>query len=233
MGLSGMIGQARMMAADYDEVDPALTDSIYTSLINKHLLLHGLSVDRRIDEVTATAAGLTFAQGDKSAYATPTNWYEIVKAYLASGSGSTYGKPLDLIPMSELVALQDADTNDAGVTTQGEPTHAAFEQISGSMTNSGRYIVRLWPVPNAVTYVGVLVRSWKTELSLDTDLPDITVLGSYTIARQAAADAAALFGEDQEFIANILRTVPEELAAIARIRKERVARPTAIMQTVG
>jgi len=232
--IGGMIGQARLMASDYDEVDPALDDSIYTSLLNKHLLLHGLSIDRRIEEVTATAAGLTFTAGLKVVYATPTNWYEIVKAYLVSAVGDVYGTPLDIIPMAELALLQDQDTDEDGTVHENTPTHAAFEAISVSDTdNSGRYNVRLWPVPDETVYVGVLVRSWKTELVDSQDVPDITPLGAYTIARQAAADAAALFGEDAEFIANILRTVPEELAAISRVRKERVSRPTGIVRMVA
>jgi len=232
--IGGMIGQARLMASDYDEVDPALDDSIYTSLLNKHLLLHGLSIDRRIEEVTASDAGLTFAAGDLVKYATPTKWYEIVKAYLVSSSSGIYGTPLDIIPMAELAALQDQDTDDSGNVNKNTPTHAAFEAISVSDSdNSGRYNVRLWPVPDETVYVGVLVRSWKTELVDSQDVPDITPLGAYTIARQAAADAAALFGEDAEFIANILRTVPEELAAISRVRKERVSRPTGIVRMVA
>src|SRR6185369_4588606 len=104
--IGGMIGQARLMASDYDEVDPALDDSIYTSLLDKHLLLHGLSIDRRIEEVTASDAGVTFEDGDLVKYATPTKWYELVKAYLVSSSSGIYGKPLDIIPMAELAALQ-------------------------------------------------------------------------------------------------------------------------------
>lgn len=234
--IGGMIGQARLMASDYDEVDPALDDSIYTSLLNRHLLLHGLSIDRRIEEVTASDAGLTFTAGLKVVYATPTNWYEIVKAYLVNAVGDVYGTPLDIIPMAELAALQDQDTDDSGNVNRNTPTHAAFEAISVSDTgtgDSGRYNVRLWPVPDETVYVGVLVRSWKTELVDSQDIPDITPLGAYTIARQAAADAAALFGEDAEFIANILRTVPEELAAISRVRKERISRPTGIVRMVA
>jgi hypothetical protein len=234
MPITGIIGHARAFANDFDDVDPALNDDIYTALTNERLLLHGLSIDRRIDEVSALTAGLTFTAGLKVKLATPTTWYEIVKAYLVSAAGDVYGKTLDLRPMAEIAQLQDDDTQDDGSVNTGEPEKVAFEQIAtATSADSGRYNVRLWPVPDQTWYVGVLARSWKTELASASDIPDVTPLGAYAIAREVAADAAAMFGEDQTFIAGILRLLPEEKAAIERIRRPKVSRPTGVARMMA
>ena len=105
MALDGMIGQARLLAADFDEVDPALDDSIYTSLINRYYLLWFERVERRIANITAADA-FTFAQSDTNVTATDQTWFEIVAAFIGTNQGSAYGTPVEIVPARKTAAAR-------------------------------------------------------------------------------------------------------------------------------
>jgi hypothetical protein len=206
MALTGIIGQARIDCADTDEVDPAVEDDIYTSIINEYYLLWHQKVERRTTEVSPTDSGLTFTAGLTVVTTTPTDWIEIVEAYVVSAAGDVFGTPMEIVEPATILRLQQSDA------TPGTPTRVAFTRIASSTTSDiGKWRAFVHPIPDATTYVGLLVRAWPTLLSSPTDTPDVTELEAYTIARLAAAKVAGIFGEDQEFIGNILRDVPDQI----------------------
>jgi len=206
--LSGIIGQMRVHMNDTDSNDPAMTDSVCTGLINKWYLQWHYGVERRITEVTATTSGYTFTSALKSKVGTPTNWYEVVEAYRTSAAGNVYGVPLEIVKTSVIARLQNSDATPAAVT------RIAFSRGATASSGSiGKWTAYVHPIPDATYTIGLLVRQWPEELSASTDTPDITELGAHTIARLAAADGAAIFGEDREFIDNILRPIPDEIMA--------------------
>jgi hypothetical protein len=206
MALTGMIGQARIDCGDTDEIDPALTDDIYQSFINEYYLLWHQKVERRTSEVTPTDSGLTYTTGVSVLTTTPTDWIEIVEAYKVTGSGVVFGTPLEIMDPASILRMQASDP------APGTPTRIAFTRLASSSTaNVGKWRAFVHPIPDTTYYVGILARKWPVLLGSPTDTPDLTELEAYTVARLAAAKAAGIFGEDQEFIGNILRDVPDQI----------------------
>jgi hypothetical protein len=220
--LSGMIGQMRIYMADTDSNDPAMSDSICTSILNKWYYLWHERVERRLVSVTATASGFSFAQAATSATSTPTNWYEIAEAYKASGVGVEYGAPLEIVPPTVLLRLQNSHT------TQGTVSKVAFMRPATALSASvGKWTCIVHPIPDAATYISLMVRQWPTALSISTDTPDVTELAAYTISKLAAAEGAAIFGEDAEFIGNMVRDIPDEVFEQLKMPRPGLISPTA------
>lgn len=218
-----MIGYARTFCNDADEVDPALSDDFYTVLANESLLTMYGALEQRISPVTATDAGLTFAPGTQMVTATPTDWYEIVEAFRVLTPGEAYGRRLKVVDVKDILIVQDKGFNGA----TGIPERVAFEQmVQASSDDANRWNVYLDPVPSETTYIGMLVRAWPVLLADATDVPQITDLSSYTIARDVAAKAAGIFGEDEQFISLILRTLPDQVAAVKRARRMTYGAPS-------
>lgn len=207
MPFSGMIGEVRVDIADTDAVDPALDDSVITTKLNKYYLLTFARDTRRVVEQTATQTGYSFAQGDKVKTGTPTNWFEIAQAFRVSAVGSVYGTPLAIRPVHEVLRLQSSNS------TQGTPTIIGFARhATNTAASVGKYDAYLHPIPDATTYVGLLVRAWPTLLSAANDSPDLTELEAYTICKLAAAECAVIFGEPER-AEWILKSVADETLA--------------------
>lgn len=202
-----MVWQARVDCADISEVNPAAEDEIYIAKLNKYVLLTFARDEKRVTEVTATASGYTFTSGLKAVTGTPTNWFEIVEAFRVTAAGSVYGTPLEVCKVSDVLRLQSSDS------TPGTPRRIAFVRRATSVAaNVGKYDAYVHPIPDATTYVGLLVRSWPDLLTDPNAIADLTALEQYTISKLAAAEVAYIFGEPER-AEWILRSLPDETLA--------------------
>lgn len=203
--LTGMLGQTRTLYADADSNDPALADSELTALLNEIYLFYSLKVEKRVSEFTANQAGFSFVAPAAVATGTETDWYEITQAYLAVDGDTLYGTPLEIVKVAEILRLQQSSP------TPGTITKVAFGRVASAITaNIGPWKAYVHPIPDNDAYISTLVRAWPTALSSSLDTPDLSELAAYTVCAITAARAAAIIGEDQQFIENILATVPDE-----------------------
>ena len=203
-----MITEARRDCVDTDTFDPAFIDNIYLTKINKYYLLWHQKIERRISRVTALASGYTIAGsvlfGDSNG--SNLDWYEIVTVYRAPSDSATVGAPIEITRLDRVLRLQDSSP-----TEQAAITLVAFQRMGSAAVGAiGSWRVYVWPIPNVQNNLLVYVRRWPTVLAVG-DTPDVTELGAYTISKLAAAEIAGMMGEDEAFIAHILRDVPDEI----------------------
>lgn len=205
--MSTIIDEVRIDLGETSLVDQAIDDDRIITKVNKYYILTHIRDEKRIARVTATASGYTFAANDTVKTGTPTDWYEIVKAFRVASAGSVFGAPLEVVKVADILRLQSSDA------TPGTPTRIAFARAATAVISDiGKHDAFLHPIPDVTTYVGLLVRAFPTLLVSPTDVPDLTDLEAYTVAKLAAAELVGIIGEPWR-VQEILRPVPDETLA--------------------
>lgn len=204
---------ARILYADTDSSDPALTSSELTKLINDKYLRWHEKVEPRYQIVTSGSSGFTTTSGGASAstvVGTLTTLAEIgqVLWYAGSGTSGTSGKPLEILPLADFFRRRGVNTSASGPPAIGSLTR----ENTDTEADIGKWRLRVWPEADTTYQFVVVVRKVPVILAAGgVDQPDVSEPASYTLARLAAADAAYIVGEDAEFIANILRPVSQDV----------------------
>jgi hypothetical protein len=221
---SEMITAARRDCVDTDSVDPAFADAIYLTKLNKYYLMWSQKIEQRITVLTPTQSGLTYAASDATKTTTPVNIFEIVEAHSTSGASVTLGTPLEPRTASWIRHKQQGNTADAPIY------YSATRAASAALASVGAWSVAIYPIYNGAgsVRIALYVRAWPALMAAaDTAPPDVTELGAYTISKLAAAEIAGMMGEDEAFIAHILRDVSDEIMSqmgVPRIGHKRPVR---------
>lgn len=202
----------RILYADTDASDPALTSSEWQKIHNEKYLRWHEKVEPRYQIVTTGSSGFTLAGSASTVVGSLTTLAEIgqVLWYAGAGTAGTEGVPLEILPLSDFFRRRGVDTSAAGPPAIGSLTR----ENTDTEADIGKWRLRVWPNADATYQFPVMVRKVPVALAAGgTDQPDVSEPASYTIARLAAADAAYIVGEDSEFIANILRPVSQDVLA--------------------
>lgn len=208
-----MITEARRDCVDTDSVDPAFSDAVYLTKLNKYYYLWYEKVERRTIPYGATATGLSFATG---VFYAPTssklNIFAIDRAYLAADGTSSlvFTGSLEIVDPAIINRLVLSDSVPA------TPTKISFHrELASSVSTIGNWRALVHPIPSAeTTYVTIMARAWPALLTAaSANPPDVTELAAYTISKLAAAEIAGMMGEDENFIGHILRDVSDEIMA--------------------
>ena len=180
---------ARLLAQDTSTTLPGLTDANYLSLANQWYMTWFRTIEQRVERV---ASFQTLADGTVEATSTGTD-PEILGLEIAL-------TPLEKMEYEELRALRVKDS------TTGTPTAYALVKD----TDTQKWLVSYWRIPDAAYTVTALVRSYPTALSAGGD---VTILGdaeSYWLWALVAADAVVLL-KRPELRETILAPIPNNI----------------------
>jgi hypothetical protein len=209
---------AGILAAMTDTTDPPLTTAERYAIINELYLRWHEKIEQRFKNLYGEFSIITggfFVDG------TSTNIAEIDRAYAISSdsysaSDAGMGNEVEVIDVSEMFELYK-NAPDSQFISAVLPTRIAFKRLqTDTEADIGKWRCYVYPktIADATTLkISVSARVIPALLAGGTDQPDISDEARYTIARLAAARYAAVVGEDQEFIAEILRGVDEDVLA--------------------
>lgn len=123
---------------------------------------------------------------------------------LETGAGLTDGTPLEWKQPGDIYRMRLVST------ATGTPRYWAAYREGG---NSGRWVVLIHPASATGAPISAVVESQWTDLTDDTDTPDVGVEAAYAISRIAAVQCAPLLGRPPDIIAAIAQLIPEHVKA--------------------
>lgn len=206
--LSSIRTLARFYALDTDTTNQFASDATYTSHINKWYRWIVRFGGPRVIRESSTDCGLTLAIGAYSMLTTPTNYLRIVKLFTESATGTTSGNELEFMERGAFELLRKL-----GGSSETTPHYwSAWRESSPAAGASvGKWRVVVTPVADATRYFSVLAEKGITELSGDSDIPDILPHEGDILARLVGADMLTLMGRDAAKREAVLSGIPQEM----------------------
>lgn len=223
------IALARQAIFDTDANNYAMTDAQWTVEANNVLQVWHEANSERPTRLAGTAAfGSIGAQTAAGVTATTPIaaginvlefkrlFYDGATTPVTAGS-YVQGPELEIMSVSDVLALQAS-------LGQGTPAYAAVERqsfVGNAFNDIGKWVLYLAPMPTAAVYVSAHARiSTGLYGTNGTDVIDTTESESRLIWTIAAARVAERFGESEQLINSLWRTIPREMQAVLRVKDE-------------
>lgn len=215
-----ILARARIKCQDNDSSSNyAVSDATALILLNDILVAVSNDVAVKPKWVSATDSGLTFTSGTASKVTTQDINATEIESFHQSGS-STITQPLspalERVSVQEILAMYDADGDNAISGQESEWSHVAAEKAQND-TSSGVEVWRVYayPVINRTRYIHLRVPAPVT-ISALTDKPDVDTVNSRVLSSLLAYKIAKLKKETSpSFLQGILEDVPAQVLQAA------------------
>ena len=216
-----ILARARIKCQDNDaNSNYAVSDATALILLNDILVAVSNDVAVKPKWVAASVSGLTFTSGTASKVTTADINATEIESFHPSGA-STITQPLpaalERVSVQEILAMYDADGDNAISGQASEWTHVAAEKAQNDTTAG---FVECWrvyayPVINRTRYMHLRVPAPVSIASL-TDAPDVDTVNSRVLSSLLAYKMAKLKKETSpSFLQGILEDVPAEVLKAA------------------
>jgi hypothetical protein len=220
--LADMRTEVYDITLDTDSANRSVDSTTLNRVLNRcYAHIRGFG-DNRVYYVAAATSGASLAPQVGSLFKTltETNYRRILEVYPAENNASTqpFGPALGRMEQWEIFAMQREDQTDRQIFAS---YYASWRQGSTTAANVGKFNLALWPISTVVYDYLLGVLKEVTALAGDTDKADCTEEEMHYVTDMASAICARWLGRPEEYIAQIIGRIPEELqTALGQLSKD-------------
>jgi hypothetical protein len=190
--------EVRLIIQDTDPVSPAISDAQLLTLANTRYMLWVLKYERTLIGTVNGTAVIIPTSGAIQSQSIGANILEVTGAAL----GSTTGK---ILPVNVFFKVSERAANEVGIIDE---VGILVSERDDSQTNLK---ITAAPTPLVATSVYINYIAYPSVIANDTDQFKVNHGHQRILTRLIAADAAALVGRDDAFVAKIIDPIKDAL----------------------